>query len=87
MQKYGIKSTKRAKGFYALQVGGKEYFLMSPNFHKECSSWLLSDTTGNDPILYFDCKKFAINHLASEVIQQELESRGGRTKIVVSTNY
>ena len=87
MQKYGIKSTKRAKGFYALKVGGKEYFLMSPNFHKECSSWLLADMTGREPTLHFECKKFAIAHLQSEVLQQEIEARGGRTKIVVSTNY
>lgn len=60
---------------------------MSPDFHGECSSWLLSDMTGREPTLHFECKKFAINHLASEVLQQELEARGGRTKIVVTTNY
>ena len=83
--KYGIKCTKKARGFYALQVGIKEYWLQSPKFHGECSSWLLSDMTGNEPTLHFECRKFAIAHVQLEVLQKEFEARGGKTKIIVTT--
>ena len=85
MMNYGIKTTKRCKGFYEVKVRGKTYWLQSPEFHGESSFWLLSDMTGNEPTLHFECKKFAINHLAFEVFRQELEARGGRTKIVVTS--
>ena len=85
--KNGIKTTKRSKGFYEVDVGGKTYWLKSPEFHGESSFWILSDLTGNEPTLHFEFKKFAINHLAFEVLRQELEARGGRTKIVVTTNF
>ena len=82
---YGIKRTKRQRGFYALQVGSKEYSLQSPEFHGECSLWILSDMTGNEPTLHFECKKFALAHLAQAVLLQEHEARGGKTKIIVTT--
>ena len=81
------KRQKKEKGFYELNVGDKTYWLQSPECHGECSSWLLADMTSNEPTLWFECKKFAIAHLEMEVLQQELEARGGKTKIVYENIY
>ena len=62
-----IKSTKRDKGFYELNVGDKTYWLQSPAW-TEGLGWLLTDINGNGDTLHFDSKKNAIAHLESEVL-------------------